>query len=408
MSRTKSLQFKTSITEHVQIINDSKGRKMPAISLLWTPDAYNTIVHNTYKKNDETEFCITFTTLVKHHIDKESQKMVLNDGFGKKETRVISKNIRHAPEMVEFFEEYEQKGKANNKIMTHTIYDTPSNPDNSGFITLTFNGGFEEELKQNNSNIDDMQYLYIVNGLSPNKQSTGNQKSYPQTEFIFLEEDVDRYITFIKDVAKYYALLQEYNKEINSASEVLKNSLKQRLFAMKKRESSSKTAKVKSTSGDSKTDGKKKKKSTIQSKEEKKETGETSTVPKDGKKRPAEEDGEIVKSSTKKKQKIEETIENKKQELHRTDSQRKGKKIEGKKKSTKTSIVKIDLEIDGEKQTVGQDNDNAGKEETNASGDEDEYENEEDRSDGGSGNESEEEDEEEEEEEEEGEEGEDE
>merc|ERR1711989_118239 len=83
-----------------------------------------------------------------------------------------------------------------------------------------------------------MQYLHVVNGLSPTTPSTGSSlvKSFPQTEFVFLEEDVDRYIQFIKDVAMYYKYLQEFNKEASSAKAVLRSSFKQRLDVLAKRD----------------------------------------------------------------------------------------------------------------------------------------------------------------------------
>ena len=48
MPRAKTTPFKTALTEHVHIVSDAKGRKVPAISILWKPDAYNTITHNAY------------------------------------------------------------------------------------------------------------------------------------------------------------------------------------------------------------------------------------------------------------------------------------------------------------------------------------------------------------------------
>ena len=237
MPRAKTTPFKTALTEHVHIVSDAKGRKVPAISILWKPDAYNTITHNAYKnKSNDAEFCILFSTFIHHHIDPKNQKLVVNEGYGKNDTRVISKNIRHAPAIMEFFQEYEQYGKAEAKQMTVTIFDNPRKQDSSGFLTLTFNGGVE--LGDMPEAMKSMQYLHVVNGLSPTTPSTGSSlvKSFPQTEFVFLEEDVDRYIQFIKDVAIYYRYLQEFNKEASSAKAVLKSSFKQRLDVLAKRD----------------------------------------------------------------------------------------------------------------------------------------------------------------------------
>ena len=117
MPRTaRSVPFKTGLTEHVHTVVDSKGRKVPAVALLWTPGAYNTLVHSSYKnKSNDSEFCILFSTFLNHHIDAKTQKLTIDEGYGKSDTRVISKNIRHAPEIMEFFQEYEQKGKAEGK-----------------------------------------------------------------------------------------------------------------------------------------------------------------------------------------------------------------------------------------------------------------------------------------------------
>ena len=61
---------------------------------------------------------------------------------------------------------------------------------------------------------------------------------FPDCEhlYYFLEEDVDRYIQFIKDVAVYYSYLQEFNKEASSAKAVLKSSFKQRLDVLAKKD----------------------------------------------------------------------------------------------------------------------------------------------------------------------------
>ena len=86
--------------------------------------------------------------------------------------------------------------------------------------------------------MQNMQYLHVVNGFFPTTPSKGSSlvKSFPQTEFVFLEEDVDRYIQFIKDVAVYYSYLQEFNKEASSAKAVLRSSLKQRLDILTKKD----------------------------------------------------------------------------------------------------------------------------------------------------------------------------
>ena len=76
------------------------------------------------------------------------------------------------------------------------------------------------------------QYLHIVNGFSPTTPSTGSSlvksSSYRQTEFTLIDEDVNRYIQFIKDVAAYYSYLQEFTKEASSAKSILLSSLKLR------------------------------------------------------------------------------------------------------------------------------------------------------------------------------------
>ena len=237
MPRAKTTPFKTALTEHVHVVSDTKGRKVPAISVLWMPDAYSTITHNTYKnKSNDAEFCILFSTYIHHHIDPKNQKLVVNEGYNKNDTRVISKNIRHAPAIMEFFQEYEQYGKAEGKQMTTTIFDNPRKQDSSGFLTLSFNAGVE--MDDMPDEMQNMQYLHVVNGLSPTTPSTGSSlvKSFPQTEFVFLEEDVDRYIQFIKDVAAYYSYMQEFNKEASSAKAVLRSSLKQRLDILTKKD----------------------------------------------------------------------------------------------------------------------------------------------------------------------------
>lgn len=231
----KTPPFKTVLTEHVHTVIDTKGRKVPAIAVLWMPNAYNTLINNTYKnKTNDTDFCILFATYIQHHIEESTQKLALNEGYSKNDTRVISKNIRHGPAIAEFFSEYEQHGKNELKTMTTTIFDNTRNTDNSGFLTLTFNGGID---KDGLPELDGRtyQYLHVVNGLSPTTPSSGSSlvKSFPQTEFVFLEEDVDRYIQFIKDVAVYYNYLQEFNKEACSAKAVLKSSLNHRLATMK-------------------------------------------------------------------------------------------------------------------------------------------------------------------------------
>ena len=117
MPKTRAVLFKTKLTEHIHMVNDRKSRIIPAIALLYQPGAYHTLVHNTYtsKNNNESEFCILFSTLLNHHIDEKTKKLVVDEGYGKTETRVISKNIRHAPDIMEFFQEYEQRGKDEGK-----------------------------------------------------------------------------------------------------------------------------------------------------------------------------------------------------------------------------------------------------------------------------------------------------
>lgn len=237
MPRAKTASFKTKLSEHVHTVSDGKGRKVPAIALLYNRDAYNTITYSTYKnKSDDAEFCILFATFINHHIDPDNQKLVTNEGYSKNDTRVISKNIRHAPKIVEFFEEYEQYGGlAGRKQLTTTIFDNPRKQDSSGFLTLTFNGGIEmEDLPEGMKNAH---YLYVVNGFSAKTGSSGSSlvKSFPQSEFVFLEEDMDRYIQFMKDVAVHYNFLQDFNKEESSAKSVLKASFQQRLEMLEAR-----------------------------------------------------------------------------------------------------------------------------------------------------------------------------
>ena len=235
MPRAKTIQFKTKLTEHVHTVSDGKGRKVPAIALLHNRDAYNTITYSTYKnKSNDAEFCILFATFINHHIDPENQKLVTNEGYSKNDTRVISKNIRHAPRIAEFFEEFEQYGSGGRKQATITIFDNPRKQDSCGFLTLTFNGGIEtDDLSEDMKNVN---YLHVVNGLSPTGSSGSSLvKSFPQSEFVFLEEDMDRYIQFIKDVAIHYNFLQDFNKEESSAKSVLKASLQQRLEGLEAR-----------------------------------------------------------------------------------------------------------------------------------------------------------------------------
>ena len=124
MPKTRVIPFKTKLTEHIHLVHDGKSRKIPAIALLYQPGAYHTLTHTTYtSKTNESEFCILFSTLLNHHIDEKTEKLVLDEGYGKTETRVISKNIRHAPEIMDFFQEYEQRGKDKGKKMTLTLFD---------------------------------------------------------------------------------------------------------------------------------------------------------------------------------------------------------------------------------------------------------------------------------------------
>ena len=71
-----------------------------------------TITHNAYKnKSDDVEFCIK----------------------KKWYTRVISKNIRHAPAIMEFFQEYEQYGTTEAKQITITVFDNSQSKIAAGF-----------------------------------------------------------------------------------------------------------------------------------------------------------------------------------------------------------------------------------------------------------------------------------
>ena len=378
MPRTKTTPFKTALTEHVHIVTDTKGRKVPAISVLWTPDAYSTIIHNTYKnKSNDAEFCILFATYIHHHIESETQKLAVNEGFSKNDTRVISKNIRHAPAIMEFFEEYEQHGKAERKTMTVTIFDNHRNVENSGFLTLTFNGGVD---KADMSEMgDNMQYLHVVNGLSPTTPSTGSSlvKSFPQTEFVFLEEDVDRYMTFIKDVAIYYNYLQEFNREASSAKAVLKSSLKQRSDVMNKRMQMWSAAK--SDSSDSQSSAVKKSEKRAKGVKKTGEsagslTAQSSNVKESEKKKKSNDkkrhasetskddiDLKIQKSDSiaEKKRKLNSlasVIENKKKEITDKIAEKNGKKVVKKKTTAKTmGVIKEVIKIGDDASSQGKD-----------------------------------------------------
>lgn len=349
MPRPKTTPFKTELTEHVHTVLD-KGRKVPAIAVLWTADAYSTITHNAYKnKSNDAEFCILFSTLIHHHIDPENQKLVVNEGYSKNDTRVISKNIRHAPKIMEFFQEYEQYGKVEGKQMSMTVFDNPRKQDSSGFLTLTFNGGVE--MNDMPGEMKNMQYLHVVNGLSPTTPSSGSSlvKSFPQTEFVFLEEDVDRYIQFIKDVAIYYSYLQEFNREASSAKAVLKSSLLQRLKMMAKKDQ---------------TEGAESNKTEKKKKVLEKKTGESSQSSnpppavvqinnkkkKISKKRPKESANASEEDPNEKKRKlVASMVEAKKRELIKTTTQQKTGKNNPKKGDIgKTAVTKEVIEIEGE------------------------------------------------------------
>ena len=363
MPRSKTTPFKTALTEHVHIVSDAKGRKVPAISILWNPDAYNTITHNAYQnKSNDAEFCILFSTVIHHHIDPENQKLVVNEGYGKNDTRVISKNIRHAPAIMEFFQEYEQYGRAEAKQMTMTVFDNPRKQDSSGFLTLTFNGGVE--LGDMSEGVKNMQYLHVVNGLSPTTPSTGSSlvKSFPQTEFVFLEEDVDRYIQFMKDVAVYYKYLQEFNKEASSAKAVLRSSFKQRLDVLAKRDqAAAEKTEMASSSGNSMSKKPEKKKKGV----EKRTVGDTpptsNTSPstqtvkvsekkkKNGKKRQNEPLTPSDESAAEKKRKLTSlaiTLEAKKRNIVKTSTEGKDPQKGEKKNTGKSSVIKEVTMID--------------------------------------------------------------
>merc|ERR1711928_320314 len=96
--------------------------------------------------------------------------------------------------------------------------------------------------------------------------STGSSlvKSFPQTEFVFLEEEVDSYIQFIKDVAVYYKYLQEFNKEASSAKAVLRSSFKQRLDVLAKRDQAAAEKTEMANSGNSATKKSEKKKKAVE------------------------------------------------------------------------------------------------------------------------------------------------
>ena len=405
MPRAKTTPFKTALTEHVHTVSDAKGRKVPAISILWKPDAYNTITHNAYKnKSNDAEFCILFSTFIHHHIDPKTQKLVVNEGYGKNDTRVISKNIRHAPAIMEFFQEYEQYGKAEAKQMTITIFDNPRKQDSSGFLTLTFNGGVElgdmpEDMKK-------MQYLHVVNGLSPTTPSTGSSlvKSFPQTEFVFLQEDVDRYIQFIKDVAVYYRYLQEFNKEASSAKAVLKSSFKQRLDVLAKKDQTGEKGEMVGGSGITtvaKKSDKKKKSVEKRTEEDPPSTSSTSqstqqTVKvsdkkkRNGKRRQNESSASSDESVTEKKRKLTSlavTLEAKKRDIVKMSTEGKTSHKGEKKNTGKSAVIKEVTVIDeesGEKSDVegGEEEENDGEcEEDGADGEESEEGNEDEEED---------------------------
>ena len=57
----------------------------------------------------------------------------------------------------------------------------------------------------------------MVNALPPVGGSGSSvMKAFSQTESIFIAEDVDRYIQFIKDVSAYHEFLTDFNKEQTS------------------------------------------------------------------------------------------------------------------------------------------------------------------------------------------------
>ena len=108
---------------------------MSAIALVYTEGAYNTISYNSYKKKkNDQDFCVNFNTLIHHHIDPEVKKLVVNDGFTKNETLVISKNNRHTPDIAEFIDDYVQVGNNGRKL---TFFENTKNTENSGFITFS-------------------------------------------------------------------------------------------------------------------------------------------------------------------------------------------------------------------------------------------------------------------------------
>ena len=82
---------------------------------------------------------------------------------------MISKNIRHTPNITEFLDEYVQVGKDGRKLMSKTFFKNTKNTENSGFIT----------------------FLYVVNGLQPVGGNGGQEKTFSQTEFVFIQDDVD-------------------------------------------------------------------------------------------------------------------------------------------------------------------------------------------------------------------------
>ena len=68
--------------------------------------------------------------------------------------------------------------------MSKTFFDNTKNTKNSGFITFTFNGGIDGQIK---SQLDEkgLMYLYVVNGLQPVGGNGEQKKTFSQTEFVF-------------------------------------------------------------------------------------------------------------------------------------------------------------------------------------------------------------------------------
>ena len=80
-----------------------------------------------------------------------------------------------------------------------------------------FNGGIDID-EADKGALNDVQYLHVVNRFSTTRplksSSLVRSLNHRQTEFTLIEEDVDRYIQYIKDVAVYFTYLQNLQKKL--------------------------------------------------------------------------------------------------------------------------------------------------------------------------------------------------